>query len=179
MTAPHLLVLARIGAAFAIFALLTIAPDGPFPVLAALGLFLFGVATDIADGNLARRQGSVSNLGAFLDALADKLLVFSALLPWFGLSAAAAALIGTLVARDLAVLALRAGLLARGVGLPASRLAKLKTALLYAACGLLLVSMATFAGLAMVIGMGLLAAGTFVALASAVEYARRWRDLYA
>jgi CDP-diacylglycerol--glycerol-3-phosphate 3-phosphatidyltransferase len=179
MSLPTLLGVVRIGAAAVIAALLTLARDLDYAGTAALGLFCLGVATDIADGALARRQGIVSDLGAFLDPLADKLLVFSALIPFFGWSPVATVLIGTLAARDLAVLGLRASLHSHGIALPAFRLSKLKTAVLYGACALLLLGDATFAGLAVVLGMALLAAGTFLSVVSGLMYAVRWRDAHA
>ena len=46
----------------------------------ALGLFVLVAATDFLDGWLARRRGEVTPLGAFLDPVADKLLVVSSLI---------------------------------------------------------------------------------------------------
>ncbi len=54
----------------------------------ALTLFLAAVATDIIDGTIARRFGQKTELGAYLDPLADKLLLSSAFI--------AQALIGTI-----------------------------------------------------------------------------------
>ena len=41
----------------------------------ALGVFCLASVTDLLDGYIARRQGSLTRLGAFLDPLADKLLL--------------------------------------------------------------------------------------------------------
>src|ERR671934_121529 len=41
----------------------------------ALAVFALAALTDLLDGYVARRQGSQSRLGAFLDPLADKLLL--------------------------------------------------------------------------------------------------------
>lgn len=46
----------------------------------AFALFTFGASTDFLDGALARTRGLVTELGAFIDPLADKLLVGAALL---------------------------------------------------------------------------------------------------
>ena len=48
--------------------------------LLALALFLVAMVSDAVDGLIARTQGQQSQLGAFLDPLADKLLILSTLI---------------------------------------------------------------------------------------------------
>jgi CDP-diacylglycerol--glycerol-3-phosphate 3-phosphatidyltransferase len=97
--------------------------------IAALIVFAIASISDRLDGQLARKRGTVSRLGEFLDPLADKLLVGAALYvlvdlhdfpPW------AAILIGV---RELAIQALRTQVVARGGTLPASKSSKVKTVL--------------------------------------------------
>jgi len=77
--------------------------------IAAAGLFAFGALTDWLDGFLARRLEQTSRFGAFLDPVADKLLVAVALVilvqadPRAWLAIIAAIIIG----REIAVSALR------------------------------------------------------------------------
>ena len=48
--------------------------------LSALSIFVFAFFTDVLDGQLARANGWVTNLGKLLDALADKLMTLAALI---------------------------------------------------------------------------------------------------
>lgn len=86
--------------------------------IAASLIFALAALTDLLDGYLARRLGQISRLGAFLDPVADKLMVAVVLIllvesdptPWLALPAA------VIVGREIAVSALRewmAGLGAR------------------------------------------------------------------
>jgi CDP-diacylglycerol---glycerol-3-phosphate 3-phosphatidyltransferase len=82
--------------------------------------------TDGLDGFIARRHGTTRS-GAFLDPLADKVLVFGAMAMLVAIGRfwwLPVALIG---ARELAVSLLRIHWGRRGLALPATRLAKLKT----------------------------------------------------
>jgi CDP-diacylglycerol--glycerol-3-phosphate 3-phosphatidyltransferase len=95
----------------------------------ALIVFFVASVSDFVDGYLARRNGSESKLGQFLDPLADKLLVGAALVVLVdtrGFPLWAALVIG---AREIAVQILRTGVVQRGGTLPASPAAKLKTML--------------------------------------------------
>jgi CDP-diacylglycerol--glycerol-3-phosphate 3-phosphatidyltransferase/cardiolipin synthase len=73
----------------------------------AMSIFAFAAITDWADGYLARRWGQTSAFGAFLDPVADKLIVAAALimLVWLGRADAWLAII--IIGREIAVSALR------------------------------------------------------------------------
>lgn len=77
MTFPMILTLMRI-ALIPVLVLFFYLPYSWSP-LAAAAVFIFAAITDWLDGYLARRMGLMSELGAFLDPVADKLMVATAL----------------------------------------------------------------------------------------------------
>jgi CDP-diacylglycerol--glycerol-3-phosphate 3-phosphatidyltransferase len=94
--------------------------------LAAL-LFLLLSATDAIDGYVARRFGQVSELGKFLDPLADKILVITALIGLVSQGSASPVAVMVLTAREFLVSGIRVSAAKAGNILPASPLAKWKT----------------------------------------------------
>ena len=73
----------------------------------AMTIFAVAAITDWADGWLARRWGQTSAFGAFLDPVADKLMVVAALIVLVWLDRADAWLCMIIIGRELAISALR------------------------------------------------------------------------
>jgi CDP-diacylglycerol--glycerol-3-phosphate 3-phosphatidyltransferase len=90
----------------------------------ATALFIAAMATDQADGWLARRQGRTSELGSLLDPMADKLLTLSTLIVLVGVFKGW--MVALIVVRELLVAGLRLAALERGVVIHARDLGKLK-----------------------------------------------------
>jgi cardiolipin synthase len=100
---------------------------------AAFLVFLIG-ATDWIDGYLARRLGQESELGAFLDPLADRLMIASALVGGLVAGVLPPVIGYPLIAREVVVALGIAYVASRGGGRPEVRhLGKLATFLLYGA----------------------------------------------
>lgn len=93
----------------------------------ATTIFAVAMATDQADGWLARRQGTSSPLGKLLDPVADKVLVLAALVMLVGEGVAPAWMIALIVVRELLVSGLRLAAVERGVVLAARDLGRVKT----------------------------------------------------
>ena len=73
----------------------------------AMSIFALAAITDWADGYLARRWGQTSAFGAFLDPVADKLIVAAALIVLVWLNRADAWLAIIIIGREIAISALR------------------------------------------------------------------------
>ena len=102
--------------------------DVPGGDIVALFVFLVAAASDFLDGYLARRSHQTTVLGAFLDPLADKLLVIAALVSLVGLGDLSAWVAMVVIARELAVSGLRMVAASQSVVISASRWGKIKTA---------------------------------------------------
>lgn len=108
----------------------------------ACGLFALAAITDFFDGYLARARGQMSAFGTFLDPVADKLLVASALLMMVGFDQISGLVIipaVVILCREILVSGLREYLAGFAVSLPVSRLAKWKTTVQMIAIGFLIV----------------------------------------
>jgi CDP-diacylglycerol--glycerol-3-phosphate 3-phosphatidyltransferase len=93
---------------------------------AAAAAWVLVASTDFLDGWLARRQGATTS-GAFLDPLADKVLVLGALVSLAATGLTSWIPVALIALRELAISAYRSKVARRGVSMPARRLAKLKT----------------------------------------------------
>jgi len=93
-----------------------------------VAIFLAAALTDWLDGYLARRRQQVTALGTWLDPVADKLLVSSALIAMVEMGLAPAWMVVILVGREVAVTGLRNVALAKGIVIQVSELGKAKMA---------------------------------------------------
>lgn len=98
-----------------------------FLAYAAAGVFALASLTDMADGYVARRQNLITNLGKFLDPLADKLLISSVLIMLVALGWVDAWIVVVIVCRELAVTGMRGVAADKGVVIAADRYGKMKT----------------------------------------------------
>lgn len=93
----------------------------------ALLLFALASVTDALDGHIARSRGLVTDFGKFMDPLADKLLVTSALIAFVELLNVPGWVVFCIIARELAVTGLRTIAAGKGVVMAADKWGKLKT----------------------------------------------------
>ena len=151
--------------------------DSTLPVshfVAAL-IFIFASATDWIDGHYARKYNLVTNLGKFLDPLADKLLVSSALIILVEMGVAPAWVVIVIISREFAVTGLRLVAAGEGIVLAAGKMGKLKTATQMIAIACLLLHNFPFAYISFPFGTIMLYLALFFTVLSGYDYfAKNW-----
>ena len=187
MNLPNRITLSRIFMipVFAALFLLTVIPYNYF--WAAI-VFIVASCTDFIDGHIARKRGLVTNLGKFLDPIADKVLVSTALIlllvrqetltvlwasDWVVVCAGIC--VAVILARELIVSGFRMVAASTGLVLAADKVGKVKTTFQDISITMLLVG-ADFFGLTTVskvfcgIGLAALAISTVLTIWSGVSY---------
>lgn len=164
----------------------------PFPLhkIVATAVFALAALTDWLDGCLARRNNMVTDLGKFLDPVADKVLVSTALVlaalapsPVKGMDVAVAVFAIVIIARELIVTCFRTIAATKNVILAADKLGKIKTVtqLIGLIFFLPFTEVGEFASAAgdvfFYTGFGFLALATLFTLVSAANYVIRNREV--
>lgn len=139
LNVPNMLSLLRVFLSPLVVIFLTLKISTPVPIFEKLGasisygdliagfVFIIAALTDTADGYIARKKGIVTNLGKFIDPLADKILVIAALISLVELQRLPAWIVVVIIARDFIVTGVRLVAVAEGVVIAASSMGKLKT----------------------------------------------------
>lgn len=101
----------------------------PYAKLWAFSVFLIASITDALDGYYARKHDQITDQGRFLDPLADKILVLSALISFAVLEVIPYWMVALIVFRDLFITGLRMVMNNKGFQMVTSNIAKAKTSL--------------------------------------------------
>lgn len=126
MNLPNKLTVMRM-ALIPVFLVFMLAESIPHRYLIAAVIFAAASFTDYLDGHIARRDGLVTNFGKLMDPLADKLLVFSALVCFIELEMSSALIVFIILAREFLVTSVRLIAAEQGTVIAADIWGKMKT----------------------------------------------------
>lgn len=188
MNTPTKITLARI-CMIPVFVALFLIDAIPYGKFIATFIFIIASLTDWLDGYIARKYNLVTDLGKFLDPIADKLLVTSALiliiLKADGIYCTLLAVFAiVIISRELIVSGLRIIASSKSIVLAADKLGKIKTVLQIVALVLLLPYADIFALSAQIgniifyVGLGFLSAATLMTVISGVNYLIKNREVF-
>lgn len=104
----------------------------------ALAIFIIASLTDMLDGKIARKYNLVTNFGKFMDPLADKLLVCSAMIAFTGMGIMPAWIVIIIIAREFIISGFRLIAAEKNVVIAAGMSGKIKTTVQMIMCCLLI-----------------------------------------
>ena len=148
----------------------------------ALAVFVIASITDALDGHIARKNNLVTTFGKFLDPIADKILVVSALISFVELDLCSAIAVIIIISREFIVTSVRLAAADSGKVIAAAFSGKLKTAFtMVAICAVLVMQIFVSASvmdasLAKIAGEILIWIATALTVFSGIEYIVKNRE---
>jgi CDP-diacylglycerol--glycerol-3-phosphate 3-phosphatidyltransferase len=144
----------------------------------AFSIFLIASVTDAVDGYFARKYNQITNLGKFLDPLADKLLVVAALLALVYLDYVAAWVAAVIILREILITGFRFYFMVKDSAFSASWLAKKKTLVQIIAIGLLILHpKLPYSEIVFELGTAILYFAVFLTIYSGIEYVIKYSKI--
>ncbi len=147
--------------------------------LIAMIVFTIAAISDLVDGYLARKTGTVTLVGKFVDPLADKLLHMAVMIYLVDLEWLPAWMVVVFLFREFLINGLRAVAAGEGVIIDAATWGKRKTAWINCGLGSIILHYPIFVGTSIetnpqIVGMTCLYVGLFYAVISAVQYIKNF-----
>ena len=137
----------------------------------AFVIFILASLTDMLDGQIARKRNLVTNFGKIMDPLADKILVYSALVLMVEDATIAGWILIVILAREFVVSGMRTVAASEGIVVAAAMSGKIKTVLqMFAVIILIMAKALPDIKVIMTIGMVLLWAALIMTVYSGFEY---------
>ena len=134
-------------------------------------IFIVASLTDMLDGKIARKYNLVTNFGKFMDPLADKLLVCSAMICLIPSGKLAPAIVIVIIAREFIISGFRLVASDNGIVIAASYWGKFKTVFQMA---MIIVLIADFGGVFDIIGEVLIWVAVALTIISLIDYV--WKN---
>ena len=176
MNLPNKLTLLRI-CLIPVFVILMLSQVSNFFLISCI-IFIIASITDFLDGKIARKYNLVTDFGKFMDPLADKLLVLSALICMIEYDLVAGWMVIIIVARELTVSILRAIAADNGKVIAASGGGKTKTTSQMIAIILLLIGANYSNSQIVFVGTIAMYIATIFTLYSGIDYLYKNRELF-
>ena len=176
MNLPNKLTLLRI-CLIPVFVILMLSQVSNFFLISCI-IFIIASITDFFDGKIARKYNLVTDFGKFMDPLADKLLVLSALICMIEYDLVAGWMVIIIVARELTVSILRAIAADNGKVIAASGGGKIKTTSQMIAIILLLIGANYSNSQIVFVGTIAMYIATIFTLYSGIDYLYKNRELF-
>lgn len=176
MNLPNKLTLLRI-CLIPVFVILMLSQVSNFFLISCI-IFIIASITDFLDGKIARKYNLVTDFGKFIDPLADKLLVLSALICMIEYDLVAGWMVIIIVARELTVSILRAIAADNGKVIAASGGGKIKTTSQMIAIILLLIGANYSNSQIVFVGTIAMYIATIFTLYSGIDYLYKNRELF-
>ncbi len=133
-------------------------------------LFIVAALTDLLDGYIARRYHIVTTMGKFLDPIADKLIVNTAMIMMIPTDRIPAWIVAVIIIRDFAVDGIRSIASSEGMIIQASPLGKRKTLCQIFAVSALMIHYPIIGADAHVVGMVILYVALILTVISGLDY---------
>lgn len=165
---PNTITLIRISVIPFLFILLS--SPGEFWSLVLAILFVAASVTDIVDGYIARKYQLITTMGKFLDPIADKLIVNTAMILMIPIGRIPAWIVAITIMRDLVVDGIRSIASSEGLYIQASRLGKQKTLAQIIAVTALMIHYPLFGADAHLVGIIILYIAFFLTIYSGTDY---------
>lgn len=144
--------------------------DIPFGEYIAAAIFVIAALTDSLDGYIARKKNQITKFGKFMDPLADKLLVSSALILLVEMDKLPAWVVIIIIAREFAVTGLRLLAASEGITIAANWWGKIKTITQIFAIISLLINNFPFNRINFAFDKLLIAMAVFFTIVSGIDY---------
>jgi CDP-diacylglycerol--glycerol-3-phosphate 3-phosphatidyltransferase len=165
---PNAITLLRVSILPVLFFLL-LSPGRWWSLVIAV-LFIMAALTDLLDGYVARKYHIVTSLGKFLDPVADKLIVNTAMILMIPIGRIPAWIVAIIIIRDFIVDGIRTIASDRGIVIDASPLGKKKTLCQIFAVSALIIHYPFIGADAHTVGMVILSIALVLTLYSGIDY---------